>query len=175
MPVRASLEINNERCQDFRNRVSREISRGASQGGLKAGRRQHSKRFELATRISRVSQTRPIWIGALTIVWVAVFLRVIQAARRWVSVRTAYRELPTSRPWCVRPFVTYASFAASFLPRRRAPGFRCLTRFPGELPSQRGLRFECGASCDDRVDPSWEPCHTIKPPRRVRRMRGLLV
>src|SRR5271168_2094520 len=85
-----------ERCQDFRTACPARSSEGQVEAVAKAGRRQHSKRFELATRISRVSQTWPRQIGALTIIWVAACLRVIQAARRLLSVRMTCRELPGS-------------------------------------------------------------------------------
>jgi hypothetical protein len=175
LPVRTSLKTNSERCQDFRTACPTRSFEGRVKAVAKAGRRQHSKRFELATRISRVAQTWSGLIGTLFVFWASVCLRVIQAARRFVSVQFAHRDLPTSRSWVGRTLDSYANFAASVSPRRQTPGFRCLTRVPGELPSRRGLRHGCGASCDDGVDPRWEPCHTIEPPGRERPVRGLLV
>lgn len=139
----------------FRTARPARTSEGRFKAVAKAGRRQHSKRLEPATRISRVAQTWPIRIGALTIIGMAVCLHLMQAARRWVSVRVAYRESPTGRPRSAWPRVGRASFAANALPRRRAPGFRCLTRFSGTIPSRRGTCRGCGASCDDSVDPTW--------------------
>jgi hypothetical protein len=167
------LTLNDART--FETACPAKSSEGRFKAVVKAGRRQHSKRFELATRIPRVSETWTGLIGALTILWAAVCLRAIQASRRLVSVRFSHRELPASRSWVGRTFDSDASFAASASPRRRAPGFRCSTRFPGEMPSRRGLCYGWGASGDGGVDPRWEPCHAIEPPRRHRRVRGLLV
>jgi hypothetical protein len=162
-------------ARTFEPRVPRGRPRGSDQAVVKAGRRQHCQRVQTATRIARVAETwsGPIW--ALMLLWATVSLRVKPGGWWWNPVRTPRLDFRPSRPDFGPSPSLSASSAASHSPRRRTPGFRCLTRFVGELSSRRGRRHERGASCHDGVDPIRGPCHPIEPPRRRRRVRGMLV
>ena len=168
------LTLNDARTL-FRTACPARTSDGRLTAVAKAGHRQHSKRFEPATRIYRVSQTWPKPIGALTIVWLAVCLILIKSARRYLSVRLAYRELPKGDPAVDWPSTAFASSAARLSPRQRASGFRCLIRFLNEFPSRRGMRHGFGANRDDFAVRRWESCEMINPCGLERPARGLLV
>jgi len=172
---RPCLMTDSERCQDFfEPRAPRTFPKGRSRRS-KTGRRQHSRRFEMATRDSRVLDRGPELIGTLTVLG-AVLFRLSMLACRWpVPARTSRREPPPyrgGRGWAIDP---HSSFAVDLSPRRRTPGFGYLTRFLGEAPSRRGPRPERGANWHDGVDPNRIPCHPIIPPRRARRVRAMLV
>src|SRR5579885_2932144 len=79
-----------ERCQDIRTVIPADTSVGRADAATMAGRRQHSRRFGMAKRISRVAASWPGPIGALTVFWAVVLLRM---KRAWRSgpVRLAHR------------------------------------------------------------------------------------
>jgi hypothetical protein len=171
----AALETESERCQDFRTAWPARGSEGPGRAVVKAGRRQHSRRFETATRISRVMETwtGPIW--AMIILWVAMSLRVKVACWLASYARTPRWDHRPCRPGFGPILSLGASFATICSTRPRTPGFRCTARFVGGMPSRRGTRSERGASCHDGVDPNWEPWHLIESPRCHRCGRGILV
>src|SRR5947209_13899437 len=94
--------------------------------------------LERRKRISRVAASWPGPIGALTVLWAAVLLRMKLAWRRPGPVRLAQRTGRPLGPVPGRMEDSLASGAANRSPRWRALGSRCPLGIPGTVRLRRG-------------------------------------
>jgi hypothetical protein len=169
----SSLMTDRERCQDFRTAWAATPG-GRSVATAEAGRRQHSRRFGTAIRISRVAASWPGPIWTLSLLWAAASLRLKPVWRLSERVRVARRHPRPPGSASVRKDDPPASSAADRSPRWIAPGFRCLSRRAGAVPLRRGPCRRRRTRCRDGVDPRWRRFHPIEPPCPRRRGRGML-
>ena len=155
---RVALNINCERCSDFRTGVRRPDYLAILERSTRFGADNIPERFEMVTRKLRVTNFWPGLIAALTVLWSVVSSRVRLVCPRAVEDRGKRTRCFRLRPAFSQIPYRSATRVASDRPRWQAAWSRCWARLACKLRSQREPNDRPDTKSLHEVDPRSDYC-----------------
>jgi hypothetical protein len=153
-----ALNINCERCSDFRMDVRRRDYLAIEERSTRFGADNIRVGFEMVTRKLRVTNFWPGLIAALTVLWSVVSSRVRLVCRRAVEGRGKRSRCLRLRPAFSQIPYSSATRVASDRPRWQAAWSRCWARLACKLRSQREPNDRTDTKSLLEVDPRSDYC-----------------